>query len=212
MLTGPFPQVLPGDGISCPGPVFNISPFVTKSHSYSLPFSSTTTTPYYDPTDDDENGVPDNPGKILFYQKMPSGQKDSHAFNYGLSATISVPLDRTLQKQCKEAVARRLDLQKQLLAKERLNFELARLKNCGELAQKGIRFHPKSKFYVICSDIILTAKPNQATEVVPHIHKVTVSRPDAKSVQRDSSPAVKSSVPKQIPVEPYAPSTSPPSS
>jgi len=205
MLTGPYPTNTYGNGISCQGPTFNVSPFVTKSHSYSLPYNDTTTTPIYDPTDDDENGVPDNPGKILYYQKLPSGQKDSHAFNYGISATISIPLDRQLQQQCKDSVESRLQLQQQVLAKERLNFELARLKNCGELAQKGITFHPKSKFYVICSDVILVPKPGQ---VLPHKHKITVSKPDAKRVERDSGPAEPAASPKPIPVQPFSPGSS----
>jgi hypothetical protein len=205
MLSGPYATNTYGQGISCQGPTFSLSPFVTKNHSYSTPYQSHTITPYYDPTDKDEDNVPDNPGKILYYQKMPSGQKDNHAVSLGVSATISVPLDRELQRQCKESVASRLELQKQALAKERLNFELARLKNCGELAQKGISFHPKSKFYVICSDVILVPKPGQ---VLPHKHKITVSKPDAKRVKRDSGPAEPAAAPKQIPVQPFSPESS----
>ena len=96
-LTGPWPTNTYGPGLSCQGPTFNISPFITKSNSYALPFQNTVSTPYYDPTDDDENGVPDNPGNILFYQEIPSRQKDNHSLNFGVSATLSIPLDGGLQ-------------------------------------------------------------------------------------------------------------------
>ena len=214
MLTGPYPTNAYGPGISCQGPTLNISPFVTKSNSYALPFQETVRTPYYDPTDDDENGVPDNPGNILYYNEVPSGQKNNHALNFGISATVSIPLDGGLQERCKASADTHTALQRQLLANKRLDFELSRLRHCGTLAQDGIRFHPDSKFYVICSDVILAPKPGQ---VLPHVHKITVSRPDAKHVKRDSGPAEQASSPSQtpqrrvypLPVKPFSPPSSP---
>jgi len=181
---------------------------LTKSLSYAEPFKSTVNTPYYDPTDADENGVPDNPGKILYYSEMPTGQKNNHSWNYGISATISIPLDQGLQDRCKAAVDTETAMQRQLLANKRLDFELSRLRHCGELAQKGIKFHPKSQFYVICSDVILTARPNQNTKPIPHVHKITVSKPALKSESPNSAPAVKPSAPKPIQVEPFSPGAS----
>ena len=186
MLTGPYPSNSYGPAIQCQGPSLNISPFVTKSNSYALPFQETVRTPYYDPTDNDENGVPDNPGNILYYNEVPSGQKNNHALNFGISATISIPLDGGLQERCKASADTHNALQRQILANKRLDFELSRLRHCGTLAQDGIRFHPDSKFYVICSDVILTPKPGQ---VLPHVHKIKVSKPDVKPSKPDSDPA-----------------------
>jgi hypothetical protein len=204
MLTGPYPTNAYGPGISCQGPTLNISPFVTTSKSYALPYNSTVKTPYYDPTDADENGVPDNPGNILYYQEVPSGQKNNHALNLGVSATFSFPLDGGLQERCKSAADTQTALQRQLLANKRLDFELSRLRHCGELAQRGITFHPKSKFYVVCSDVVLVPKPGQ---VLPHRHKIKVSMPGATSELPSSAPAVKPSSPTRIPVESYAPAS-----
>ena len=203
MLTGPYPTNAYGPGISCQGPTLNISPFVTTSKSYALPFTDTVRTPYYDPTDDDENGVPDNPGNILYYQELPSGQKNNHALNFGVSATVSIPLDGGLQERCKASADTHTALQRQLLANKRLDFELSRLRHCGELAQKGISFHPKSKFYVVCSDVVLGPIPGQ--KPVPHIHRITVSKPDAKRVTPGSGPAEPAAAPTPIPVEPFSP-------
>jgi hypothetical protein len=210
MLTGPYPTNAYGPGISCQGPTLNISPFVTTSKSYALPFTDKVRTPYYDPTDEDENGVPDNPGNILYYQELPSGQKNNHALNFGVSATVSIPLDGGLQERCKASADTHTALQRQLLANKRLDFELSRLRHCGELAQKGISFHPKSKFYTVCSDVVLVPKPGQ---VLPHRHRITVSAPDAKRVSPDSGPAEPTAAPTQsqpskarpLPVQPFSP-------
>jgi hypothetical protein len=210
MLTGPYPTNAYGPSISCQGPTFNLSPFVTTSKSYALPYSPTVRTPYYDPTDDDENGVPDNPGNILYYQELPSGQKNNHSLNLGISATLSFPLDGGLQERCKASADTHNALQRQILANKRLDFELSRLRHCGELAQKGIAFHPQSKFYVICSDVILKPKPGQ---VLPHVHKITVSKPAAKPSTHGSGPAEPVAAPKPnqpskarpLPVQPFSP-------
>ena len=64
--------------------------------------------------------------------------------------TWSTPLDKTLQDQCKKAAATQIALQQQLTANKRLDFEIARLKNCGNLLKEGIRFHPRSKYCHMC--------------------------------------------------------------
>ena len=201
MLTGPYPNANFGGSIACQGPTFNLSPFVTKSKSYALPYTPTLTTPVYDTSDVNEDGVPDNPGRVLYEDRRNSNQKDSHALNFGISATISFPLDGGIQERCKAAADTQTALQRQILANKRLDFELARLKNCGELAQKGISFHPKSQYYVICSDVVLGPIPGQ--KPVPHVHRLTVSKPAATSSQPSSAPAVKPSAPIPIPVEPF---------
>ena len=214
MLTGPYPTNSYGPAISCQGPTLNISPFVTTSKSYALPYSDTVRTPYYDPTDDDENGVPDNPGNILYFQELPTGQKNNHALNLGVSATISFPLDGGLQERCKASADTHNAIQRQILANKRLDFELSRLKHCSEHMLKGVMFDPRSKFGVICQDIVIVPKPNQ---VLPHRHKITVSKPDVKHVKRDSGPAEQDASPTQNPpsrvypltVKPFSPPSSP---
>jgi len=201
MLTGPYPNANFGGSIACQGPTFNLSPFVTKSKSYALPYTPTLVTPVYDTSDVNQDGVPDNPGRILYEDRRNSNQKDSHALNFGISATISFPLDGGIQERCKAAADTQTALQRQILANKRLDFELARLKNCGELAQKGISFHPKSQYFVICSDVVLGPIPGQ--KPVPHVHRLTVSKPAATSSQPGSAPAVKPSAPTPIPVEPF---------
>ena len=57
----------------------------------------------------------------------------------------------------------------QLTANKRLDFELARLKNCGELIKSGVMFHPKSPYASVCADVVLV---QPAGVVVPHMHSL----------------------------------------
>jgi hypothetical protein len=112
-----------------------------------------------------------------------TGQKNNTNLSLGFSATWSNPLDKTLQDQCKRAAATQIALQEQLTANKRLDFEIARLKNCGELKKQGIYFHPKSPYYKICADVIVT---NPGGVIPPHRH--TIPSP-SKSEQPYSSNA-----------------------
>ena len=57
----------------------------------------------------------------------------------------------------------------ELTSNKRLDFELARLKNCGELKKAGIMFHPKSPYFSVCADVMLV---QPAGVVTPHMHSL----------------------------------------
>ena len=61
-------------------------------------------------------------------------------------------------------------MQQQLIANKRLDFEIARLKNCGELLKAGISFHPKSPYYAICADVVV----QNVTTIPQHKHKYSI--------------------------------------
>jgi len=185
VLQGPYITNTYGDGISCQGPTLNITPFLTDSHSYQQPREYYYNDPVYDVSDANNDGVPDNPGSILYHVPTRTGQKDQLSFNYGISATISIPLDGSLQSRCKKAVDSRINFTNQLVANKRLDFEIARLKNCGELMKAGIMFHPKSKYAVICSDVVLVNPPGV---VQNHSHSIKpISSSPSSSDQAGSS-------------------------
>ena len=157
-----------------------ITPFTTFNSNFRKPFRDYYETPVYDPTDivgdfdDDGNaigdGTPDNPGNILYYQQNYSGtNKDSYALGTGITLNFSIPLDRQLSKQCKEAAATQTNIQKQQLKNLELDWHFARLKHCGEKKIAGIRFTKDSPYYDLCSDIEITPRANQ---VLPHTHKI----------------------------------------
>ena len=174
VLQGPYITNTYGDGISCQGPTLNITPFVTDAHSFQKPREYYYDDPVYDVSDSDDDGIIDNPGAILYHVPTRTGQKDQFNFSLGISATISIPLDKGLQARCKRAVDTRLRMRNQLIANKRLDFEIARLKNCGELLKSGVVFHPKSKSAVICSDVMLVNPPGV---VGPHTHSISSSAP-----------------------------------
>lgn len=168
VLQGPYITNTYGGGIQCQGPTLNITPFVTGSASAQKPFEDYYDTPVYDMRDLDDDGAPDNPGSILWMQPTRTGQKDNYNLSVGVSATWSIPQDKKLQDQCKKAAATQIALQQQLTANKRLDFEIARLKNCGNLLKEGIRFHPKSPYYSICADVVV----DNVNYIKPHVHSI----------------------------------------
>jgi len=178
VLQGPYITNTYGGGISCQGPTMNFTPFVTGSLSQQHPYEPFYMDPVYDmrdltgdfdangnPTGD---GAPDNPGDILYHVPTRTGQKNNSNISAGFSITWSRPLDKKLQDQCKEAAATQIALQQQLTANKRLDFEIARLKNCGELLKQGIRFHPRSPYYSVCADVVV----DNVTYIKPHRHTI----------------------------------------
>jgi len=139
------------------------------------------------------DGVPDNPGSVLWDKPVRTGEKINYSTNIGLSATLSLPLDGGLQERCKAAADTHNQLQTQLVANKRLDFEIARLKNCGELKKAGIYFRPGTKYAVICSDVIVT---NPGGVIPPHRHSIpSVSVPNATSLSPDSDHAAQQPAP-----------------
>ena len=169
VLQGPYITNTYGNGIQCQGPTMNFTPYVTASASAQKPYEPYYMDPVYDMRDLDEDGSLDNPGDILYHVPTRTGQKDNYSLGIGFSATWSKPLDKELQEQCKEAAATQIALQQQLTANKRLDFEIARLKNCGELMLRGIQFHPKSPYYSVCADVVVNNPPGHTH---PHVHKI----------------------------------------
>ena len=178
VLQGPYITNTYGAGIQCQGPTRNFTPYVTGSASASKPYEPYYMDPVYDISDNfgafDADGNPmgdgilDNPGDVLFRKKTRTGQKDNYSLGVGFSITWSEPLDKKLQQQCKEAAAANIALMQQTVANKRLDFEIARLKNCGQLMKDGIMFHPKSPYYSVCADVVVRDK----TYIKPHRHTI----------------------------------------
>lgn len=172
VLQGPYITNTYGGGIQCQGPTLNFTPFVTGNVSASKPYEAYYDDPVYDLRDLNEDGSLDNPGNILYTVPVRTGQKDNYNISVGFSATWSKPLDSKLQDQCKEAAAANIVLMQQQSANKRLDFEIARLKNCGELMKAGIYFHPQSQYAKICSDVVVT---NPGGVTPPHRHSIPTS-------------------------------------
>tara|TARA_B100001094_G_C18097153_1_gene753601 strand:- start:26 stop:622 length:597 start_codon:yes stop_codon:yes gene_type:complete len=147
-------------------------------------------------TNDDGDLI--NPGSILYHIPTRTGQKDNYALSAGFSATVSMPLDRKLQRQCKEAAATQIALQEQVTANKRLDFEIARLKNCGELMKANIRFKTGTKYAKICEDVEVLG----VTNLPNHVHKINYN--EVKAVTSE----VTSSTPSLLDSTPVVPTVS----
>jgi len=120
------------------------------------------------------DGVPDIVGgggemTPTWYKPIRTDMRANQSFNLGLSATLSIPLNRGMQRRCKEAAEAQTAHQLQLTSNKRLDFEIARLKNCGELKKAGIFFHPASPYHSICADVVVTSPGGQ---IIPHEHQI----------------------------------------
>lgn len=185
VLQGPYISSQTGT-IQCQGPTLNLTPFVTHSLGYQTPYEDVYYSPVYNEVDleggFDENGnpapdgIPDSGwGDIAYHRPVRTGQKSSHNWSLGFSATISIPLDGGIQERCKTAMSTHNKIQQQLLNNKMLDYSIARLRHCGELAQKGISFAEWSPAHKICADVIVQPKK---VAIAPHAHEVEISPSD----------------------------------
>ena len=186
VLQGPYITNTYGNGIQCQGPTMNVTPYLTGNGSFRRPFEHTYQDPVYNNVDADDDGVPDNPGEILYYIPTRTGQQETYNLSAGVSATWSKPLDKKLQEQCKQAAAANINLMNQTVANKRLDFEIARLKNCGELMKAGIIFKPGTEYAKVCADVMLINPPGV---VANHTHEIKTKSPisDDASVLKEIS-------------------------
>jgi len=182
VLQGPYITNTYGDGIQCQGATANFTPYITRTGTWQDPYEDIFLDPVYNMADNNDDNIPDNPGEILYYVPTRTGQKSTQNINIGFSATFSIPLDKKAMAQCKEAVEIHNAYRMQLTANKRLDFEIARLKNCGELKKQGIVFHPKSPYYSVCADVMLINPPGVVGEhkhsIIPN--KITHNRNNPK--------------------------------
>ena len=174
VLQGPYITNTYGNGIQCQGPTLNVTPFATGNIAVKRPYEDYWMDPVYNNVDADNDDVPDNPGQILYYKPVRTGQKDSSTLSVGVSATWSKPLDKKLQEQCKQAADANIALMNQAVANKRLDFEIARLKNCGELMKAGIIFKPGTEYAKVCADVMLINPPGV---VANHTHEIHTKPP-----------------------------------
>ena len=181
VLQGPYITNTYGGGIQCQGPTMNVTPFATGNMAIKRPYEDYWQDPVYNNVDANNDDVPDNPGEILYFKPTRTGQKDSHTISIGVSATWSKPLDKKLQQLCKDAATTQIALQQQVTANKRLDFEIARLKNCGELMKAGIIFKPGTEYAKICADVQLINPPGV---VANHTHTIE-NKPPANGTASD---------------------------
>ena len=209
IVPGQYLRYSVGSGIQCDGATLNISPFVSSTHSFGQPNDQYYQEPVYDNSDnfglidpetgiDGPDGIPDNPGKVLFYKPQRTGYRQNFSNNFGITATFSVPLDWGPINLCKDAQRKQVALYEQALADKRLNYEMGRLKACATALREGYGFKPSSPFYAICADVALKPKP-----VEGHTHQIIYPERASDREWLDSGDAAQPVAPVKIPVLPY---------
>ena len=157
-----------GNGVVCQNSMLTISPFVTTTFNQKRPQDLWYETPVYNMATDDSGNLT-SPGEILYHQENYSANKDNLGVNFGIAATFSIPLGRAYQDACLKSATTQEKIQNQILNNKKLDYELARLKNCGELKLQNIVYHPESPYHAICADVLVKPKMGQ---VIPHAHKL----------------------------------------
>ena len=168
------------NSITCQGATLNISPFVSTTYGFATPFESHYNRPVYSRRDiegnfdDDNNAIGDGDvdagyrGEILYFEEVRTGQKQSNvSINGGITATFSIPLDRTAIKECREAMKKQNELYEASLAAKRLNYEMSRAKTCADNYKNGFRFKEGTPMALVCSDIEIIEPTN-----LDHVHKI----------------------------------------
>ena len=168
------------NSIQCQGATLNISPFVSTTYGFATPYETHYERPVYSRKDVDgdfdDNGAAIGDGdvdvgyrgEILYFEQVRTGQKQSNvSVNGGITATFSIPLDRTAIKECRKAMVKQNELYEASLAAKRLNFEMSRAKTCIDYLKQGIRFKEGTEMARICADVELITPPN-----VEHTHKI----------------------------------------
>jgi hypothetical protein len=189
VLQGPFHTNTYGNGIQCQGTTLSITPFLTGALSLKRPYESFYQDPVYDTSDANDDGIIDNPGSVLYFKDVRTGQKDSHSITGGLSATLSVPLDKRFTTRCLSAATTQEKIQQQILANKRLDFEIARLRECSKFKLQGINFAPTSSAYSICADIL--TRPFKE-KPIDHVHSISSDSSAPLGVHEVTAPLVSS--------------------
>ena len=178
--TGSFMYQELGDGIRCSGTTLTINPFVANVNSWKDPYE-----PYYmeniydDSTDGDGNLL--NPGSVLFQKPVRTGQpKNNLSKNFGITATIAMPLDREAVKRCKQAMQKRVEFLDMAVKAKKLDYSLSRLKHCAAQKKLGYVFAEDSPSFVVCSDVLLTTPSGvliQHKHSIDHVEPSDVQKP-----------------------------------
>ena len=160
MITpGMWPTSRYSQGIQCVSPSLTISPFISKTHSYALPFTDKTISPVYD----------EDTGAVKYHTELPRFEKDNYNLNFGGAIQLNIPLGRGVDL-CHSAVKTNIKAQQLLITSTRLEIELKRLRICTEQAKLGAVF--TGKYAVSCEGIKVTIPPGQ---VKPHVHSLSSS-------------------------------------
>ena len=179
VLNGTYMNSTFTGGVNCQSSTLTITPYAGATFGQRLPFEETYQEPVYDLRDLDGDTVPDNPGDILFEKTIQTLQKDNLNVTAGFTASWSKSLDKKMVDLCRTAATNQIALQQASLNMKVLDYEMSRLKHCGNLAKEGIVWASNSKYAAICADVNVINPPG----VLPdHSHSIEVEKTEIKEI------------------------------
>ena len=159
-----------GPSIQCQGSTLNINPFLQTTNSYGEPFEPTYNEPVYDLQTNDD-GALINPGSILYYKPVRTGQKQNNmSISSGIAMTFAIPLDREQIRLCKAAMKKQVQLYEHSLESKKLNYHASRINTCAKWKKEGVLLTENSALYGLCEDVTLVTPANT---LIDHKHKIT---------------------------------------
>ena len=186
VLNGTYMNSTFTGGVNCQSSTLTVTPYAGATFGQRLPFEETYQEPVYDLRDIDGDSVPDNPGDILFEKTIQTLQKDNLNLTAGFTASWSKSLDKKMVDLCRTAATNQIALQQASLNMKVLDYEISRLKHCGNLAKEGIVFASNSKYAAICADVRVMNPPG----VLPdHSHSIPEVEIDEIEEVTSSDPA-----------------------
>lgn len=85
----------------------------------------------------------------------------NNVLNPGFTVGLSMPLDKSLQRLCRDRARVETERAQAEADKARLDYELVRLLRCGEAKKQGIYFSADSPYRKVCSDVMVR-QPGQS--------------------------------------------------
>ena len=104
--------------------------------------------------------------------------------DFGLSLQVSMPLDQSAVRLCKEAVQTQIARQQAETDKAQLDYQLVRALKCTELIQQGAFLHPSSPYAGLCADVIAVGSDGVLRTGTGQVVAVAANQ----DTQRPSSP------------------------
>ena len=110
--------------------------------------------------------------------------------DWGVSMQVSMPLDRTAVRQCRERAAIEIVRQQAEADKAQLDYQLVRALKCTELIQAGAFLHPSSPYAGLCADVLAMGSDGYVRNGIGQVVYAPVSQREDKpspSLQEASS-------------------------
>ncbi len=97
--------------------------------------------------------------------------------DFGIAATITMPLDREAVDECKRRAMIETVRQRAEADKAQLDYQLVRALKCAEMIRGGAFLHPSSPYGAVCADVIALGPDDQMRNGIGQVVTQVVMEP-----------------------------------